>query len=76
MSNYETIQLQKEEGIGTIVLNRPDKLNAMNAKMSEELREAANIMDNDPEVKVVVMNGAGRAFCAGGDIDSFTEAAK
>lgn len=76
MASYETIRLEKDDGVGTIFLNRPDKLNAMNAKMSEEVRDAVCVMDNDPEVKVVVITGDGRAFCAGGDIESFADAVK
>jgi 2-(1,2-epoxy-1,2-dihydrophenyl)acetyl-CoA isomerase len=74
--NYETIILEKEEGIATITLNRPDKLNAWSAQMGEEFRDALNDIDNDDTVRVVVITGAGRAFCAGADVGGFDAAIK
>ena len=66
--SYETIILEKKEGIATITLNRPEKLNAENPKMDEELVDALGAVDRDNDVMVVVITGAGRAFCAGADI--------
>ncbi|MDD5093815.1 MAG: enoyl-CoA hydratase-related protein [Dehalococcoidia bacterium] len=66
--SYETLILSKEDYIGTVTLNRPDKLNALTAKMGEELRDAFMTFDQDKEVRVVVITGAGKAFCAGADI--------
>ena len=65
---YETITLEKKENIATITLNRPDKLNALNPKMREELIDVFGVVDQDDEVRVAVVTGAGRAFCAGADI--------
>lgn len=65
---YETIVLDKKENIAWITLNRPDKLNALNKKMCEELLDVFGVVDRDDEVRVVVITGAGRAFCAGADI--------
>ena len=48
-------------------LNRPDRLNAVNATMHHELARITRDVDADPDAKVLVMTGAGRAFCAGGD---------
>ncbi|MGH9740854.1 MAG: enoyl-CoA hydratase/isomerase family protein, partial [Candidatus Acidiferrum sp.] len=56
------------EGIATLVLNRPDKLNALNAELSTALNEALTRIAEDDSVHVVVLSGAGRAFCAGGDL--------
>ena len=67
--NYETIILQKEEGIATITLNRPDKLNSLTPKMLDELQAVTEELAQDDNVKVVVITGAGRAFCAGADLD-------
>lgn len=55
--------------VGTIVLNRPDELNTFNSLLAEELLQALQTMDADPRVRVVIVKGAGRAFCAGIDIN-------
>ncbi|HEX8170355.1 MAG TPA: enoyl-CoA hydratase-related protein [Thermoanaerobaculia bacterium] len=55
--------------IATITLNRPDKLNAFSGTMREDLFEALQSAEADEAVRVVVITGAGRAFCAGGDVD-------
>jgi 2-(1,2-epoxy-1,2-dihydrophenyl)acetyl-CoA isomerase len=65
---YQTILVEKKDGIATITLNTPDKLNALDLVMREELKKEILSYQTDPEVKVVVITGAGRAFCAGGDI--------
>src|ERR1700689_2080163 len=67
---YETITYQVSEQILTITLNRPDKLNAFNATMMRELIEAFNAADADDDIRVVIVTGAGRAFCAGADLSS------
>ena len=66
--NYETIILQKEEGVATITLNRPDKLNAWNAQLLAEVIRAVDEIGQDVTVRAVILTGAGRAFCAGGDL--------
>jgi len=67
--HYEHILTDVEDGVGTITLNRPDKLNAMNRKLSAELHDAIKTMDADDAVGCIVITGAGdRAFSAGGDI--------
>ena len=68
MSDYEHILVEIEDGVGILTLNRPDKLNAMNRKLSSELRDAVKAMDADDGVGCIVITGAGRAFSAGGDI--------
>jgi enoyl-CoA hydratase len=66
---YEHILVEKEDGVGILTLNRPDKLNAMNRKLSGELRDAVKQMDADDTIGCIVITGAGtRAFSAGGDI--------
>jgi enoyl-CoA hydratase/carnithine racemase len=65
---YETLLTQLQDGVMTVTLNRPDKLNAFNTAMSRELIDffhAVNAMD---DVRAIVVTGAGRAFCAGADI--------
>ena len=65
---YEHIQVAEAEGILTITLNRPDKLNSFVGHMRRDLAEALEHAGSDRSVRVVIITGAGRAFCAGGDI--------
>lgn len=67
---FEDILLDISDGIATITLNRPDKMNAFTGRMMYEIIEALDITDTDDEVKVVIFTGAGRAFCAGADLSS------
>jgi enoyl-CoA hydratase/carnithine racemase len=68
MSDYEQIRYQLGDGILTITLDRPDRMNAFTAKMMTELIDAFGRADADDDVRVVLVTGAGRAFCAGADI--------
>jgi enoyl-CoA hydratase/carnithine racemase len=66
---YEHILTETEDGVGIITLNRPEKLNAMNRRLSHELHSAVKAMEADPDIGCIVVTGAGeRAFTAGGDI--------
>ena len=66
---FETIKLDIADGIATLTLNRPDKMNAFTGKMMHEIISAFDITDADDAVKAVIMTGAGeRAFCAGADL--------
>lgn len=66
------ILLQRDAGIATITLNRPDKLNAFEGRMREDLIAILDEVANDETLRVVVITGAGRAFCAGGDVESMS----
>jgi enoyl-CoA hydratase len=66
---YEYINASVEEGIGLVELNRPKVLNAINRQMVSEILSAFEQFDRDPEVKVILLSGKGRAFAAGADID-------
>jgi enoyl-CoA hydratase/carnithine racemase len=68
--DYEQILYAVEDGVGLVTLNRPDKLNAMTAQMGAELADVMAEADGDDAVRVVVMTGAGRGFCAGADLGS------
>lgn len=57
-----------EDGVATVTLNRPDKLNAINSEMAVALNEALGRISTDKNIHAVVLTGAGRAFCAGGDL--------
>jgi len=65
---YETILADIEDGVGILTLNRPEKLNAMNRKLGNELHDALKRFEADDAVGCIVLTGAGRAFSAGGDI--------
>ena len=70
---YEHILISETEGIVTITLNRPDKLNAFIGHMRRDLAEALEHAGSDRGVRVVIITGAGRAFCAGGDVKFMAE---
>lgn len=66
---YETLRIERRrDGITTLVLNRPDKHNAMSARMIAELTDAARVLGDDEAVRAVILTGAGASFCAGGDL--------
>lgn len=67
--DFEQITTETSEGILTITLNRPDRLNAWTGRMGEELRAAFDDSDADDDVRVVIVTGAGRGFCAGADLE-------
>ena len=73
MSEYQTITVEQTGAIARITLNRPEAANGMNAVMTAELAHAAARLDR-PDVTVVVVTGAGRFFCAGGDLKDFAAA--
>ena len=66
--DFETITSEVADGVLTITLNRPDRLNAFTAEMGRELIEAFDASDADDDVRAVIVTGAGRAFCAGADL--------
>ena len=72
--DYHSIIYIKEQGVATIILNRPRAMNALNAEMIDELLHAVGQAGEDPEIKVLLLTGAGRAFCFGADISEFRQA--
>ncbi|MFC1885823.1 enoyl-CoA hydratase/isomerase family protein [Thermodesulfobacteriota bacterium] len=64
---FETILLEKKKGIAVITLNRPERLNAFIPQMNDELKTAVEDVTGDGDVRVLVLTGAGRGFCAGAD---------
>lgn len=71
----DTVAITTEGAIGTLTLNRPQALNAFNRQLMEDIVEAAQWFDRQKEIKVVIIEGKGRAFCAGFDMDNFDLAA-
>ena len=69
----DLIKVAEENGIVTITLNRPDLLNAFVGHMRRDLAETLEEAGSDPQVRVVILTGAGRAFCAGGDVNFMAE---
>ena len=65
----EAVLFEKKEGVATVTLNRPDRLNAVNDEIRAGLREKLDDACKDDDVKVIIITGAGRGFCAGADMD-------
>ena len=74
MPNYETLDWSLNDGVATITLNRPRAGNALTMQMGQELMDASICCDDDPEVRAVVLTGAGRMFCVGADLKRFPPA--
>ena len=66
---FQFLKYVKNEAISYITLNRPDKLNALNPTMMAEIREVLDVIELDPDVRVAILTGAGRAFSAGFDLE-------
>ncbi|MDQ1639974.1 MAG: hypothetical protein QOF62_3313 [Pyrinomonadaceae bacterium] len=71
--SYEQIDVTDDNGISTITLNRPEKLNALAGHMRRDLAEALEAAGSDRTVHVVVITGVGRAFCSGGDVAAMAD---
>ncbi len=68
---YKTLLVEKKDGIATITFNRPDKRNAMNPQLHKDMTSALEALRYDDEARVLVLTGAGQAFCAGMDLKEF-----
>ena len=68
-ATFERIEIEIADGVGWIWLNRPEKRNALDRALVEELHTGATILGNDDNVRVVVLGGRGPAFCAGADLE-------
>lgn len=71
---YETLTVERRGPVLTIVLDRPEAYNAVNARMHEELSRIFADVKRDPDARVIVLTGRGKAFCGGGDIDWMQDA--
>lgn len=71
--DFQTVSLKIEDHVGILTLNRPDERNAMTVQMAHDFKSAVAAVDTDPRIKVLVLTGAGPAFCAGADLDMLSE---
>ena len=69
--SYETVKVENENGIAWVTLNRPDKRNAMSPQLHFEMCDVLDSLEHDPQAKVLVLTGAGDAWCAGQDLKLF-----
>jgi len=67
--DYETVKLEIDGGVATITMNRPEVLNAMTTQLGVDIRDALRVVRRDETLKVLILTGEGKAFCAGGDMD-------
>ena len=74
LPSFETLELAIEEQVATVSLNRPDKANAMNVPMWDELQRCFEWLDQEPSVRAIILAGNGKHFCAGMDLAVFAEA--
>jgi 2-(1,2-epoxy-1,2-dihydrophenyl)acetyl-CoA isomerase len=72
--DYTTIAFEKKERIGILYLNRPEVLNALSPRMREELTHCLDHAANDEDLRVLILTGKGRGFCAGADLNMFKDA--
>ena len=70
---YQTLTVERAGGVATLTLNRPDAFNALNRALGRELFDAVLELDEDRAVRCIVITGAGKAFCAGGDVKDFAD---
>jgi 2-(1,2-epoxy-1,2-dihydrophenyl)acetyl-CoA isomerase len=75
MKQFETLLYEAHDGIATLTLNRPERLNAMTNRMVREAAEALAAIAGDTSVRVLVLTGAGRGFCPGADLNHFSSGA-
>ncbi|MEP4146062.1 MAG: enoyl-CoA hydratase/isomerase family protein [Halioglobus sp.] len=68
---FDTLKTDTDGAVGTITLNRPERLNALSLQLAEDLILAADWFDQQAAIRVVVISGSGRAFCAGADLQGF-----
>lgn len=72
--SYEYITVAREDGVGIVTLNRPKILNALNLKLIDELVTELGNLDNDSEIRTILLTGNEKAFAAGADINEMAEA--
>jgi 2-(1,2-epoxy-1,2-dihydrophenyl)acetyl-CoA isomerase len=71
--SYKCLLYDVKDGVATLTLNRPERLNALGDTLREDLQDAVTRAADDPEVRVLVVTGAGKGFCSGGDVKAMNE---
>ena len=72
--SYECLLYETKDRVATLTLNRPDRLNALGGTLREDLTAGLMRAIDDPDVRVIVITGAGKGFCAGGDVKAMQDA--
>ncbi len=65
----QTLLLERSDGVATITLNRPERLNAYTVQMGAEIYQSIEALERDDEIRAIIVTGAGRGFCAGMDLE-------
>ena len=76
MKNFDTIKIEVSDNVAHLILNRPEKHNAINALMIQELQQAAEFLSKTDKIRLVVLTATGKSFCAGGDLGWMKEQAQ
>ena len=71
---YKCLIYEEQDGIATLTLNRPERLNALGDTLRDDLHQAIVRASDDPTVRVIILTGAGRGFCSGGDVKAMHDA--
>ena len=74
--DYKTVLLEKKDGVAVLTLNRPDVLNSVNMEMRSEIAEILDELEADSAIRLLIVTGAGRAFCSGADINELKDKEK
>ena len=72
--SYNCLLYDEQEGVATLTLNRPERLNALGDTLRQDLHDALTCASHNPAVRVIILTGAGRGFCSGGDVKAMNEA--
>jgi 2-(1,2-epoxy-1,2-dihydrophenyl)acetyl-CoA isomerase len=73
MTTYQCLLYEVKDGVATLTMNRPERLNALGDTLREDLQDAVTRASADPEVRVMIVTGAGKGFCSGGDVKAMNE---
>ena len=74
--DYKTVVLEKKDGVAVLTLNRPDVLNSVNMEMRSEIAGILDELEADSAIRLLIVTGAGRAFCSGADVSEFKDKEK
>jgi len=70
---YKCLLYEVKDGVATLTLNRPERLNALGDTLRDDLQDAVTLASDDPDVRVMIVTGAGKGFCSGGDVKAMSE---